>query len=177
MPFDSASPELFEIDLSNDVMKMLEKLVDVLNGESEHFDFKSSLLIQSILTNTLLELPEQIWSVLSQDERVEKAVRYIEGNLSESLSNEECAKMVSMATNSFARLFQTDMGISLGQYILKRRMAQACQLLHHTQSSIDLIADEVGFCNRHHFSRMFKKVIGESPAFYRKTLRMKPIKS
>lgn len=174
MPYDLVSDEIFSFSASDDDRSRLKQLVEELDGgRMVVFDVKRSLLIFAILQSFLLRLPRRVWEVLSQDERVEKVIRHIENHLGDTVSNEECAKLVNMATNSFARLFQNELGVSLGQYILKRRMAKACQMLHHTDISIDGIADDVGFCNRHHFSRMFKRVVGESPALYRKGLRVK----
>ena len=54
----------------------------------------------------------------------------------------------------------------------ERRIAAATHRLAFTTESIDQIADRLGFANRYHFTRMFTKRMGTSPAAYRKQARV-----
>jgi len=74
-----------------------------------------------------------------------------------------------MATNSFSRLFKEHTGDTLQYFIRKKRVNKACLMLLHSNNSIDEIAEITGFANRYHFTRIFKKIRGYTPAKYRKT--------
>jgi AraC-like DNA-binding protein len=75
-----------------------------------------------------------------------------------------------MATNSFARLFKSLMQQTVQQYIQQKRIEKAIKLLHYSYMEIGEIASECGYYDRHHFSKVFKKQTGLSPARYRHRL-------
>ena len=62
----------------------------------------------------------------------------------------------------------TILGRSPGRYINARRIEEACILLDHGEDALEEIAERLGFYDRHHFSKVFKKYRGVSPATYRK---------
>jgi AraC-like DNA-binding protein len=45
---------------------------------------------------------------------------------------------------------------------------KACNLLHHSDLSIDQIASACGFSDRYYFTRVFSKTMAASPGAYRK---------
>ena len=84
------------------------------------------------------------------------------------MTNEQLANRTNMATNSFARLFKSIIGVASQQYILRLKVQAACNLMHHTNKSLDEISFECGFSDRHHFSKIFKKVQKINPSDYKK---------
>jgi transcriptional regulator GlxA family with amidase domain len=94
-------------------------------------------------------------------------LQFIKENLNGDLQNCTLAAMVNMSTNSFARLFKENTGESVQQFIIRSRIEQARLLLHHSKKSIDTIASECGFCDRHHFSKIFKQCLDMSPGYYK----------
>ena len=54
------------------------------------------------------------------------------------------------------------------QYIIRRRMGEAQNLLISTDFSAAQIAAMVGYDSASHFSGIFRKVVGLPPAAYRK---------
>ncbi len=67
----------------------------------------------------------------------------------------------------FRKRFQRRMGISLGQYRIRRRMELACALLQSTDRTIVAIAAELGYRSPYAFSGQFRAHMGVSPARYR----------
>jgi len=49
-----------------------------------------------------------------------------------------------------------------------RAQPESCRLLHHSELSIKQIAERTGFCDRGHFSRVFRGERGLGPAEFRK---------
>ena len=56
------------------------------------------------------------------------------------------------------------------KYVQRVRIRKACAMLAGSDISIKQIAAEVGFANRHHFSRVFSTHTGISPARYRREI-------
>jgi len=140
--------------------------------EDTSFSFQECLRIKNLIIETLLRLPDRIWQSENIDQRIFKSIKFIEANYKNKITNEALADDANMATNSFARLFKSILGTSLQQYILKVRIEAACNLIHHTDKSLDDISYDCGFSDRHHFSKIFKKLMKVNPSDYKKRLKM-----
>lgn len=138
--------------------------------DDTHFDFKECLSIKQLISTCLLQLQNNIWRYGTIDPRVFSAMKLIEKQFNVKITNEELAAKANMAVNSFARLFKKNTGVSVQQYIIKTKIESASNLLYHSNKTIDEIAYECGFSDRHHFSKIFKKVMKVNPAFYKKLL-------
>ena len=101
------------------------------------------------------------------DERVDRAVRIMEGHLSTPLPTTELARRLGLHFNTFTRLFKRETGHPPWNYYNHLRMQRAVLLLLSTRFSIKEIAEETGFCDRYHFSRAFARRHGVGPARFR----------
>lgn len=68
----------------------------------------------------------------------------------------------------FRKVFREKQGMPPGQYILRRRMDKARQLLVSTDLQVSEIAYELGYSNLYEFSAQFKRHCSQSPAAYRR---------
>lgn len=73
-----------------------------------------------------------------------------------------------MNANYLSALFKQETRLSFTSYVLRVRMEKACQLLLTTHATIPEISVQVGYDDYVHFSKLFKKNIGVTPAAYRK---------
>jgi AraC-like DNA-binding protein len=105
-------------------------------------------------------------------EPVMPAVRYIESHLAEPLSNVVLAAQCFMSEGHFIRRFQACVGQSPIQFVQSRRVQQAAHQLLHTDRSLAMIATDAGFGSQPYFNRIFTRIMGMSPAKYRRTRRM-----
>ena len=62
-------------------------------------------------------------------------------------------------------------GYSVGEWITSARVAEAASRLAHTDDPLDAVAEHVGWRDKTHFIRQFRKVQGETPAAWRKRMR------
>lgn len=173
VPYDHISPGVFEFPLSEHFQEKLTIIKDHLMVDFATFDFYTLLAIQSLLGDLLSFIPESSWDLMSSDFRILRVLTYIESNLEKDLSNKNLASQTSLATNAFSRLFTEEMGISPQKYVKKKRIDRACELLHHSDYSIEQVAHETGFADRYHFSKIFKNLTMLSPARYRKEFGVK----
>ncbi|GAB3942232.1 hypothetical protein GCM10028805_06530 [Spirosoma harenae] len=91
----------------------------------------------------------------------------IDTNLSLSLNelSESLAVNPAYVSRTFARYFDD---LSFGEYIRKLRIEKALQLLETTTYTLTEIAYLTGFSDQSHFTRIFKKTVGQNPSNYRK---------
>jgi AraC-like DNA-binding protein len=85
-----------------------------------------------------------------------------------SLSMNEVSDYVDMSAAYLGRLFKQVTGISFTEYLTTYRLQTACDLLLHSDKTVNEISDEVGFTNSSYFYIVFKKNIGCTPSQYRK---------
>mgnify|MGYP002778279417 CR=1 FL=1 len=98
-----------------------------------------------------------------------EVVRKIERSPRENLSNERLSRLCGLSTGGFTRLFAQHLGVSPSLYVRRTRLNYASRLLAFTEMSIEQIAEETGFPNRHYFTRMFVRHFGSGPATFRKS--------
>ena len=65
------------------------------------------------------------------------------------------------------RLFKENTGFPPMAYLTHLRMIEACRLLDTTDWKVAAVAMDVGYSDPYHFSRVFSRVIGQSPRAYR----------
>lgn len=92
------------------------------------------------------------------------AIEYIEDNLDKEISYEEAASIACCSTYYFQRLFSYVAGISLSEYIRRRRMSQAAFELQRTDKKVLDVALKYGYTSPTSFNRAFQSVHGITPA-------------
>lgn len=170
IPYDLLEPGIYTFPVGKNETDFLTEIKEFcINGENT-FDFQICTSINSLILGLLKKIPRNKWETPILDKRVSGAIAYIEHHIGERLTNKRLSDRASMVENSFARLFRENTGISIQQYIKKKRIEKALILLHHSSSSIEEIATTCGFSDRYHFSKVFKELMEMSPATYKKHL-------
>lgn len=108
---------------------------------------------------------------VSEDERIRRAIDYIEKHLNEPIRLETLRKLVNMSESDFLKKFRRQQGVAPKQYIVSRRLSAAKVLLIQTDKSIAEIAAECGYDSVYFFCRQFKKHLEKSPSRFRHSMR------
>lgn len=101
---------------------------------------------------------------------------FIDEHLTEDLSLDVLADHVCLSKYYIAHYFKDNLGISIHQYITKKRL-QSCSEAIAAGSDITRTFDEYGFRDYSSFYRMFRKEYGMSPREYQEAHRMNAIHS
>ena len=109
---------------------------------------------------------------MTHTKEIQAAIDYIEMNLCEELTLDEISKTVGFSKFYFHRAFQREVGISLYDYIRKRRLAGAASLLLNTNISILDIALIYRFESQEAFTRAFKSIYRLPPGRYRSAIKI-----
>lgn len=97
------------------------------------------------------------------NERLKLLIKYIEENLTEAIDYKELAKILLVNEYSLHRIFYFVTGISLVEYIRKRRLSRAAiELLENKQKIVDM-AVKYQYDSATAFSRAFRKMMGFTP--------------
>ena len=95
---------------------------------------------------------------------------YIEANLGRPITLSELSKVADMSLYYFATLFKQSTRLSPYQYVLRRRIERAKQLLRETKAAVLEISLSLGFEQPNNFARTFRRLTGTSPTRYRQNL-------
>ena len=99
---------------------------------------------------------------------VEQVNEMIEANIyNPDFSINIIADHFSFSVNYLRSLYKSASGESLSGRITRRRLETACDLLDHTDETIESITDKLGFSTRNYFFTFFKKHMGMTPNQYR----------
>jgi two-component system response regulator YesN len=99
---------------------------------------------------------------------VAQAQRFLEDHYRQQVGLTEAADAVGVSAPYLSRIFSAQCGVTLIDYLTHLRMERASELLLGGTRSVAEVAEAVGYGSSSHFSRVFKKVIGLSPADYRR---------
>lgn len=99
---------------------------------------------------------------------VDQAIKFMQQNLSRSLTLDNIAQSAHLSVSFFCRKFKQETGYAPIEYFNHLRIQKACQLLHFSELRINEVASQIGIDDPFYFSRLFKQQMGVSPAKYRK---------
>ena len=94
--------------------------------------------------------------------------RYIKNNLTRKLTLKDIARSLHCSTVTLTEHFKAEFGITINDYITRKRMELSEKLLLTTDKPLREVASAAGFSDVEYFSRTFKKHHGESPAAWRR---------
>jgi AraC family transcriptional regulator len=102
-------------------------------------------------------------------DRMNSAMEYIETNLADTISFDEIAQRACCSTYHFQRMFPFITGVSLSEYIRRRRLTLAAFELQTTDSKVIDVAMKYGYDSPEAFARAFKNLHGIMPISARDT--------
>lgn len=100
-------------------------------------------------------------------EQIQITVEYIEEHIAEEIKINELAKLASLSSFYYQRLFNRLVKKSVNEYIKLRRVARASEALLDKNTRILDIALSFGFKSHETFTRAFKSAYGMTPEYYR----------
>lgn len=103
----------------------------------------------------------------SDQARVARAMRYIEYHLETQIHVPDLAAQAGLRPSYFREVFRQETGFSPSDFVARRRMQHAQNLLRTTDRPITDIAHALGFSSSQYFATTFRKYAGMTPTAYR----------
>ena len=116
----------------------------------------------------LINQTENAASLLESGKTMETALRFIDENFRREITLDELSEKCFTNKYYLSHLFTRSQGISVGKYILNKRIKEAKRQLENKDRSVAEIANDIGFNDPSYFCRVFKKETGITPLAYRK---------
>lgn len=108
-------------------------------------------------------------------ESVIQVIDYIEDHLSESLDLERVSRAVHYSKYHLHRIFVNEVGLTIHDYVQRRKLTEAAKLLVFSEKTIMEIAFIAGYESRQAFSVSFKEMYKKTPNQYREEEEFYPL--
>jgi AraC family transcriptional regulator len=99
------------------------------------------------------------------------AEELLRARLADRIGLGQLAEAVGVHPTYLARAFRAHYGLSVGEYGRRLRLAWAAAELARTDTPLAEIAASAGFADQSHFTRVFRRQVGTTPARYREQAR------
>jgi YesN/AraC family two-component response regulator len=155
----------------------LRVLYEGLRAVERERYFAATKLIEMMVNNlssldVMLKIAKTSADTRKVDERVKKAVEYIQQNYSKKISMAQLADLSCVSENYFSKLFVRVMKTSVSDYIASYRIEKSKEYLLQTDLKVSKISEMVGFEDPAYFHRVFKKYTGMTPHEFRDAARV-----
>ena len=150
-----------------DVQPVIETLLSRFEEQSKDQTF--SISDSAFLVMQLISLLPHQAQATGQNTFSVSIIRWIETHFHQRCSLEDIASEMGCSRGHASRRFHEETGGTIQEYLMMRRIRQACELLLHTNGSVRDIAAQVGFSEYAWFITCFRKNMGKTPLQYRKT--------
>lgn len=165
-----STPQAIRVGFSDERIRLFGQIVDAfLNGYSQSNLLTANLTLSYFLASFVSPLSFQKELVASTVNPSNKAILFMQQNLSTVITLDNIAQSANLSASFFCRKFKQDTGYAPIEYFNHLRIQRACQLLHFSDLRINEVASRLGIDDPFYFSRLFKKQMGVSPAEYRKS--------
>ena len=137
-----------------------------VHESSPNFEFLVALKnLLPELNNTALPIILPI----TEDERMQKILKYLEKNIAEPITLTSISSRFNLSERSMSRMFQSHLHISFLQYFKTLKMIKAIEMILKTNKPIGEIASLVGYDTIGAFSNTFYAFTHSRPSDFRKT--------
>lgn len=170
--YDAATAQIY---CNFDNNSMLANLFDQIYYEMKGDRYGAEQVCQHLLQVLLLRIvrtkhliPVSINSVRMSKECAQIKA-YLDTNYASHITLDTLTGLTHMNKYYMAHSFTKFTGLSPIQYLNRRRLEVACQLLTDTDYSISDIANLTGFSSQSYFTQIFRKFYDVTPIRYRQT--------
>ena len=144
-------------------------LSERFRAELRQADSLSPLAFEVLASEALLQLLRAADNAPAEiPERLRELQKHLAANPTQPPQIGALAQTIGVSTRALSQSFRRHFGQSLADYLIGLRMQAACGELTASDRPLGLIADRLGFADHSHFSRMFKRHMGETPGEYRR---------
>ncbi len=99
--------------------------------------------------------------------------RFLGENCGSAIQVKEASRICGMSESHFMSFFKRATGLSFMKYLNHYRVERSQVMLVNTDEPMATISQEMGFCDQSYFGTVFRRLVGMTPAAYRRRFRVK----
>ena len=154
----------------NQIDHHMQEALFAFNGQNEHFKLICSCKLIEILTILSTYFSEKIFhetssrsTVAGQMNKIQELLLLLRNSYGEKLTGDMISTQLNMNFDYLNRIFKKQTGFTIFGYLNTIRINKAKELLLTGTMKSYEIARMVGFNDEYHFSKAFKKSVGQTP--------------
>lgn len=156
------------------LVAQLKSILDKIIASRDDTAFGSEIL-ESIyivefmvyLNRAYFDTSDVILKDITENEKINSIVEYINDNLSEDLTLERLSEVSYISKSYLSHQFKAYTGLPLVQFIIKKRLTAARNLIRNGMAATDACM-QCGFNDYSNFHKAFKREFGKSPKEFRR---------
>ena len=170
------------VSREREMLRSIEALVDAVNyalaGYQEQAQHSARIALQALdeeIAAKAPRVPATAESVATKPVcgglapwQVRRVATYMDVNLANSIRCKDLARVTRLSVSHFMRAFRESFGAPAHAYLMRRRMERAKGLMLMTDTALGQIALDCGLADQSHLTRLFRRLVGESPAAWRR---------
>jgi AraC family transcriptional regulator len=106
--------------------------------------------------------------------QVRKVASHVDAHLDQPIRNDDLAMIARLNPSHFGRAFRNSFGEPPHEYVIRRRVERAQGLMLSTDAPLSEIALDCGLADQAHLSRLFRRIVGETPRAWRRARSSAP---
>ncbi len=164
--FGLTKPRVMPLGDTRTLEHHFRKMHEALVGDQMYGNYRAAGYLYDFLIE-LNRLSVTSESSVTANPAVVRAMDYINARYTEPLTMEELCAAAGVSKQHLCRLFRSALSVRPMEYIAKRRIQAAKELLSQTALSVEDIAEQVGFCSGSYFTKLFRRYEGLTPSQFR----------
>jgi transcriptional regulator GlxA family with amidase domain len=100
-----------------------------------------------------------------------RVIEFVEENLAGTIRIDGLTTVTRLSARQLSRAFRSDFGEAPYAYVVRRRIERAKETMLLTDEPLANIAAKCGLSDQPHLTRLFRRIVGESPARWRRRRR------
>lgn len=148
---------------------LMAQMLMKLYSEFRHLDEASPLAIEGQVLEMLAAMSRRHKKITRRipPRWLKQAEEFLRAHFGEHLSLVVVSEAVGVHAVHLAREFRKYYACTAGEYVRRLRVEYACREIGRTRLSLAEIASAAGFSDQSHFSKVFRRLTGMTPAEYR----------
>jgi len=125
-----------------------------------------TFLLKLIRDHTTARLSEPKTPETLAPFKLKRVLEFVEAHMNEHVTLSMLAGAAGASAYHFSRAFKNSVGVTPYQYVLRRRVERALELLRASGKSQSEVAAVCGFSDSRHLTRAFRRLTGRSPGYF-----------
>lgn len=164
--FGLINPSIFALRETKGLEHIFRKMHDAIRSDNVFGNYKAAGYLYDFLIEFYRIISAKESSV-APNSALMKALDYINFNFAQPISMNELCAVSGVSKQHLCLLFRNTLGTRPMEYIAKRRIQKAKELLTGSDKTVEEIALETGFCTSSYFCKLFKRYEGITPTGFK----------
>ncbi len=153
------------------IASQMQNMLNEQNEQKFGFERVKQMLLEHVLIQIKRVQMSQFESrdrdATWKDDMVDAVLSMMEKDITRNYDFHAIARAQNISITYFRSIFKSITGLSPVEYLNRVRILRALELLQTTTFSVSEVGERVGFYDTNYFSRLFKKVIGYPPSYFK----------